>query len=111
MPTLVQELSAGTIDLAFLMTESVQSANLQTEVLGFEQLVLVAHPQNPLVKKSLTSFKDLDGQVLVYPRTDCDYPARFCIIWGEGNKYFNLDRVMHNLIIVWKDQKSRPRLE
>ncbi len=77
VPTLVQELSAGTIDLAFLMTESVQSANLQTEVLGFEQLVLVAHPQNPLVKKSLTSFKDLDGQVLVYPRTDCDYPARF----------------------------------
>ena len=77
VPTLLQELSSGTIDLAFLMTESVQSANLQTEILGFEQLVLVAHPQNPLARKPLTSFKDLEGHVLVYPRTDCDYPARF----------------------------------
>ena len=41
VPTLAQELSAGTIDLAFLLTESVQSANLETAVLGFEHLLLV----------------------------------------------------------------------
>jgi DNA-binding transcriptional LysR family regulator len=74
---LAKELSTGTIDLAFLITESVQSASLQSEVLGFEDLVLVAHPENPLAKESSVSFQDLQGQVLLYPKTDCDYPVRF----------------------------------
>jgi DNA-binding transcriptional LysR family regulator len=74
---LAQELSAGTIDLAFLMTESVQSANLQTEVLGFADLVLVVHPENPLAKETAVSFRNLQGQVLVYAITDCDYPLKF----------------------------------
>ena len=75
--TLAQELSAGTIDLAFLLTESVQAASLQTEVLGFEELVLVTHAENPLVRKTSVSFQDLQGQVLLYARTDCDYPLKF----------------------------------
>ena len=75
--TLAQELSAGTIDLAFLLTESVQAASLQTEVLGFEELVLVTHAENPLVRKTSVSLQDLHGQVLLYARTDCDYPLKF----------------------------------
>ncbi len=75
--TLSQELSAGTIDLAFLLTESVQAASLQTEVLGFEELVLVTHAENPLAKESSVRFQDLRGQVLLYARTDCDYPLKF----------------------------------
>lgn len=75
--TLAQELSAGTIDLAFLLSESVQAASLQTEVLGFEELVLVAHPENPLAGKASVSFQDLRGQVLLYAKTDCDYPLKF----------------------------------
>lgn len=75
--TLAQELGAGTIDLAFLLTESVQAASLQTEVLGFEELVLVTHPENPLAGKASVSTQDLRGQVLLYARTDCDYPLQF----------------------------------
>jgi DNA-binding transcriptional LysR family regulator len=75
--TLAQELSAGTIDLAFLLTESVQAASLQSEVLGFEELFLVAHPENPLIRKTSVSYQDLQGQVLLYARTDCDYPLKF----------------------------------
>jgi DNA-binding transcriptional LysR family regulator len=75
--TLAQELSAGTIDLAFLLTESVQAASLQTEILGFEELVLVTHSENPLAKESSVGFQDLRGQVLLYARTDCDYPLKF----------------------------------
>jgi DNA-binding transcriptional LysR family regulator len=77
VPTLAQELSAGTIDLAFLMTESVHSASFQTERLGFESLVLVTYPENPLAKKSSLSLADLRGQALLYPKTDCDYPLKF----------------------------------
>ncbi len=75
--TLAQELSAGTIDLAFLLTESVQAPSLQTEILAFEDLLFVTHPENPLAKKSSVSFQDLHGQVLLYARTDCDYPLKF----------------------------------
>ncbi|MEN6437209.1 MAG: LysR family transcriptional regulator [Syntrophobacter sp.] len=74
---LAQELSAGTIDLAFLLTESISSASLQTEILGFEELVLVAHPAHPLAGKSVTEFQDLKGQVFLYTKTDCDYSVRF----------------------------------
>lgn len=75
--TLAQELGAGTIDLAFLLTESVQAATVQTQVLGFEELVLVTHPENPLAGKTSVSTQDLRGQVLLYARTDCDYPLQF----------------------------------
>jgi len=74
---LAQELSAGTIDLAFLMTESVQAASLQSEVLGFEDLALVTHAGHPLAREPSVSFRDLQGQTLLYAKTDCDYPIRF----------------------------------
>jgi DNA-binding transcriptional LysR family regulator len=74
---LAQELCAGTIDLAFLMTESVQSASLQTETLGFEELVLVTRPGDPLARKPSILLRDLQDRVLLFPSTDCDYAARF----------------------------------
>lgn len=71
---LVQELGSGAIDLAFLMTESVVSERLHAEILGFEELVWVAHSSHSLVNASTIDFRSLDGQTLLIPKADCDYP-------------------------------------
>ncbi len=81
--TLERELSTGTVDLAFLMAESILSARLETEMLGFEELVFVAHPNDALAHKDIVGFRDLEGQVLLMPNTDCDYPLRFRKILAE----------------------------
>ncbi|MBI4765371.1 MAG: LysR family transcriptional regulator [Deltaproteobacteria bacterium] len=71
--SLEHELSIGIIDLAFLLTDSVDAASLEFELLKVERLVLVAFPGHPLMKKKRTGYRDLQGQVLFLPKADCGY--------------------------------------
>lgn len=75
--SLEHELQIGTVDLAFLLAESVQSAKLETEVLAIEELVVVADPDNPLVGKEKVRYHDLKPYPFFLPKADCGYRMIF----------------------------------
>ena len=81
---LVHELTTGAIDLSFLMTESILSENLEKELLGFEDLVLVLQTGHPLAQQGIADITCLEGQTLLVPKTDCDYPLRLKKILTEA---------------------------
>ncbi len=70
---LQKDLRKGVTDLAFLLTESFQAADLEADALGIENLILVAHPDHPLVKESVVHTKDLKGETLLFSKVDCSY--------------------------------------
>jgi DNA-binding transcriptional LysR family regulator len=74
---LEHELQTGVADLAFLLAESIQSANLVAEPLRFERLLMVSNPDNPLVQKRKVSLKDLADQSVFLARFDCGYRMIF----------------------------------
>jgi DNA-binding transcriptional LysR family regulator len=71
------DLRKGVIDLAFLFAESVQAADLEFEVIGFEKLVMVASPGHPLARRSKIKLAHLEGQTLLLSRADCSYRRIF----------------------------------
>ena len=77
MSALEHELQIGTVDLAFLLTESVQSANLKTELLGIAPLMVAAAPGDPLAGKKRVDFRDLRGRTVLLPKADCGYRMVF----------------------------------
>lgn len=75
--SLEHELSIGTVDLAFLLADSIDSGNLQFELLKVEPLVLVAAPEHPLAQRHTVTYRDLRDQVLFLPKADCGYRMGF----------------------------------
>jgi DNA-binding transcriptional LysR family regulator len=67
---LARELNAGSIDLAFLMTDELQMKDVQLVSLKSEELVLAASPGHPLAAKDHLAPADLVGQTILYPKTD-----------------------------------------
>lgn len=80
---LIHELRTGTIDLAFLLADSIPFAELRTEVLGFETLVMISTPEHPLADKPGMSISDLAGQSILLPKHDCSYKMIFRRILTE----------------------------
>lgn len=74
---LEHELSIGTVDLAFLLTDTISTANLEFELLKIEPLCLVASPDHPLAEKKSVTYRDLQGQALLLPKADCGYRMVF----------------------------------
>jgi DNA-binding transcriptional LysR family regulator len=70
---LQKDLRKGVTDLAFLLTESFQAADLEAEALGVETLILVTHPDHPLVKQPVVHTKDFKGETLLFSKVDCSY--------------------------------------
>src|SRR5208283_1676672 len=75
--SLEHELSIGTVDLAFLLAESVDAANLRFELLKVESLVLATFPGNALAQKKPATYSDLRDQTLLLPKADCGYRMMF----------------------------------
>lgn len=75
--SLENELSIGTVDLAFLLTESIGAAGLSSELLRTEPLVWAAAPGHPLCGRKNLGVKDLAGQTLFLPKADCGYRMDF----------------------------------
>jgi len=65
-----EELNSGRIDLAFLITDAVHFKEVSVELLGDQQLILVAGPDHPLRNRSRVCLEDLDGLTVFLPRTD-----------------------------------------
>ncbi|MCP4344018.1 MAG: LysR family transcriptional regulator [Desulfobacterales bacterium] len=81
--TLQHELKIGITDVAFLLTESVQSSELKTELLGTEPLVIVTSPDHPLAGQSAVHIRDLEGESVFLPKHDCSYKMLFEQIMTE----------------------------
>jgi DNA-binding transcriptional LysR family regulator len=77
MHSLEHELRIGTVDLAFLFADGIGATNLECELLRSEPLVIVTHPGHPLAARKSANFQDLEGQVLLLPKSDCGYRMIF----------------------------------
>jgi DNA-binding transcriptional LysR family regulator len=75
--SLEHELRIGTVDLAFLFADTIGAKNLECELLRIEPLAIVTHPSHPLAARKSVDFKDLEEQVLLFPKSDCGYRMIF----------------------------------
>ncbi|GAK59991.1 transcriptional regulator, LysR family [Candidatus Vecturithrix granuli] len=75
--SLQQELQSGITNLAFLIMDTFQAAQVETEVLFDVPLVLVAHPDHPLASQPSVSPQDLKGQLILLSKSDCSYRMLF----------------------------------
>jgi len=82
---LQKDLRKGITDLAFLLTESIQAADLEAEALGFEHIMLVASPGHPLVAKPEIKTRDLEGETILLSKVDCSYRKSFEQILDQEN--------------------------
>lgn len=81
---LQKDLRKGITDLAFLLTESIQAADLEAEALGFEHIMLVASPGHPLAAKPEIQTQDLEGETILLSKVDCSYRKSFEQILNQG---------------------------
>lgn len=65
-----EELTSGSIDLAFLLTDEVVSDNVTVTPLATEPLSMLAGPGHPLAGASKVTSRDLQGQSMLYMRVD-----------------------------------------
>ena len=65
-----EELNSGRIDLAFLMTDSIQFKEVNVRMLKTENLILISGPTNSLSKRNRILLNELNGQTVLLPRTD-----------------------------------------
>ena len=98
--TLQKELRNGAIDLAFLLAESFQGADLAVEALGSERLALVASPRNALARKSLVRTRDLGKETLFLSKVDCSYRRLFEGILGEEGVPLEATRTFHSVAFL-----------
>jgi DNA-binding transcriptional LysR family regulator len=82
---LAKDLRKGITDLAFLLTESIQAADLEAEVLGFERIILVAGPGHPLAAKPVIETRDLEGETILLSKVDCSYRRSFQQMLDQEN--------------------------
>ncbi len=75
--TLQQELRSGIIDVAFLLAESINAADLTAELVRIEPLVFVSDPNHAITKGVGITFRDLNGQSIFLPKHDCSYKMQF----------------------------------
>jgi DNA-binding transcriptional LysR family regulator len=75
--SLDKDLRKGITDLAFLLAESIQSGDLNAEMLGVESLVVVSHPNHPLAMQKSVETRELANEPLLLSRVDCSYRRLF----------------------------------
>ncbi|MDE2573432.1 MAG: LysR family transcriptional regulator [bacterium] len=76
-PELRRSVSAGEIDVAFLMEEHRLAGDLAVEALRREPLVLIAEPSHPLARRARITPRDLEGEPILAVEKGCTYRARF----------------------------------
>jgi DNA-binding transcriptional LysR family regulator len=94
---LQQDLRKGLTDLAFLLTDSIQAADIHVEVLGFEDIVMIAHPDHPLASKRVVRNKDLEGQAVLLSNVDCSYRRVFEALLDEKKVRVDKAIVFHSI--------------
>jgi DNA-binding transcriptional LysR family regulator len=95
--TLQKDLRKGITDLAFLLTESIQAADLDSEVLGFESIALVASPDHPLARRKTVRTRDLVAATLLLSTVDCSYRLTFEALLEEAGVVAENVHVFHSV--------------
>jgi DNA-binding transcriptional LysR family regulator len=70
---LPEELSAGIVDLGFLITDDFQAPGLETERLCPIPLALVTYPGHPFAQGARIELSRLKTEPLIVPANDCSY--------------------------------------
>lgn len=70
---LPEELSAGIVDLGFLITDDFRMPDLETETLRPIPLALVTRPGHPFAQSDRIDLARLKGEPLIVPANDCSY--------------------------------------
>lgn len=65
-----EELNSGRIDLAFLMTDSINFKDVNIQFLKTENIVLVSGSSHPLSAMSCIKLDDLKNRTFLLPKTD-----------------------------------------
>ena len=65
-----EELNSGRIELAFLITDSIDLKEVNVQMLRTENLVLVASPFHSLAGLGKVTYDDLHDHTLLLPKTD-----------------------------------------
>lgn len=71
--SLPEELRSGIINLAFLITDTFRSADLETEKLLDISLVMVTYPAHPFTSRRSIDVSDVKNEPLLVPTNDCSY--------------------------------------
>lgn len=74
---LKKELRSGITDLAFLLYDEVNQADLDTRVLGFVNLLFICAKDSALRGREGVSLHDLENETLFLPKHDCRYKTKF----------------------------------
>jgi DNA-binding transcriptional LysR family regulator len=74
---LQKDLRRGITDLAFLLTESIQSSDMGVEALGVESILLVCHPDHALASRAQVRTRDLERETMLFSLVDCSYRRSF----------------------------------
>ncbi|TAM61056.1 LysR family transcriptional regulator [bacterium] len=70
---LLAAVSGGTLDVAFLADERVRQADISTEVLQSESLIVIAPHDHRLAPRKRVRPEELAGETFVVPRLACTY--------------------------------------
>ena len=95
--SLQKDLRNGAIDLAFLLTQSFDAADLEVENLGFESLVLVASPNHRLAEANPVQTRDLAEDTLLLSKVDCSYRRLFETILADEGVPLEATRTFHSV--------------
>jgi DNA-binding transcriptional LysR family regulator len=74
---LLERVRQGSIDVAFLFDQPLQSQSLHIQPLLEERLLLVAAPGHPLTLQSAVTPADLEGESILFTEINCGYRAMF----------------------------------
>lgn len=75
--SLPKELQSGITNLAFLINDTYQSAQIETETLFSVPLALVVHPEHRLARQKKIATHDLKHELIFLPKADCSYRMMF----------------------------------
>lgn len=95
--SLQKDLRNGAIDLAFLLTQSFEAADLEVENLGYESILLVASPDHRLAKEKLVRTRDLAEDTLLLSTVDCSYRRLFEKILDDEGVPLEATRTFHSV--------------
>ncbi|MET7638036.1 LysR family transcriptional regulator [Streptomyces sp. NPDC005438] len=74
---LCQALRQGTVDMGFLMDARTERPGVHCEVLGVEELTVVASPEHPLARTGGITTEDLRRVPVLAPEAGCGYRELF----------------------------------
>jgi DNA-binding transcriptional LysR family regulator len=97
---LEKDLRKGVTDLAFLLTESFQAADMEAEAVGFESVVLVASPSHPLATAEIVHTRDLQGETVLLSTVDCSYRRLFERMLDEEAVSLKTTLIFHSVEIL-----------